>query len=196
MVGFSISLKEPMNDSNFSKMLAGQWYTCHCEDLADRRAVARLAVYEHNTAPPQSRGSIGPLLRKLMAEVGLGVFVEAPFHCAYGFNVHLAEGVYLNAGCVILDSAPVRIGAGSLLGPSVHIYCAEHHLDRQKREAGIERAQHVTIGAGVWIGGGAIILPGITIGDGAIVGAGSVVTHDVRSGSRVAGNPARLLKTR
>lgn len=183
-----------MDECEFTKMLAGQWYSCLNEELEDRRAIAREAVHEHNTADPQSRGSLGPLLHQLAAEVGLGVFVEAPFHCSYGFNLHLADGVYLNAGCVILDSAPVWIGADSLLGPGVHIYCAEHHLDQQERKKGIERARQVKIGSSVWIGGGAIVLPGITIGDGAIVGAGSVVTHDVQLGSRVAGNPARLLK--
>lgn len=185
-----------MSDCEFTRMLAGEWYSCICKDLEDRRAVAREAVHEHNTAHPARRGSLGPLLRNLAAEIGSGVFVEAPFHCSYGFNLHLAKRVYLNAGCVILDSAPVRIGARSLLGPSVHIYCAEHHLARQKRSNGIERARQVTIGSDVWIGGGAIILPGITIGDGAVVGAGSVVTRDVQPESRVAGNPARPLKSR
>lgn len=182
-----------MSNDEFTKMNTGRWYSSLDEELEARRIVARAAVHEHNSAHPLDRGTMGPLLRDLMAEVGSDVFLEAPFHCAYGSNISLAEGVYLNAGCVILDTAPVKIGAGSMLGPSVQIYCAEHHLDRQKRKAGIERAKHVTIGTDVWIGGGAILLPGVSIGDGSVVGAGSIVTRDVLPNTRVAGNPAQLL---
>ncbi|MEQ9571153.1 MAG: DapH/DapD/GlmU-related protein, partial [Nitratireductor sp.] len=99
--------------------------------------------------------------------------------------------VYFNTGCVILDTAPVTIGAGTMFGPSVHIYCADHHRDPVLRGQGLERALPVRIGSDVWVGGGAIILPGVTIGDGAIVGAGAVVTRDVATGATVAGNPAR-----
>ncbi|MEM7025050.1 MAG: sugar O-acetyltransferase, partial [Pseudomonadota bacterium] len=114
-----------------------------------------------------------------------------PFHCAYGLNITLGNGVYINAGCVILDGGAVRIGAGSMLGPAVQIYTAEHHKDPVQRRAGLEKARPVEIGTNVWIGGGAIILAGIRIGDDAIVGAGAVVTKDVATGSTVVGNPAR-----
>lgn len=134
---------------------------------------------------------MAPLLADLFAKVGDNALLEAPFHCAYGHNISLGEAVYLNASCVVLDSAPVRIGARSMLGPGVHLYCADHHRDVAQRSAGIERALPVSIGEDAWIGGGAIVLPGVSIGDGAIVGAGSVVTRDVPSGARVMGNPAR-----
>lgn len=119
--------------------------------------------------------------------------MEAPFHCSYGHNIFLGRSVYLNANCVFLDSAPVRIGDGTMIGPAVQIYCADHHCEVSERAAGVERALPVTIGANVWIGGGAILFPGTTIGDGAIVGAGAVVTKDVPAGARVVGNPARML---
>jgi maltose O-acetyltransferase len=129
----------------------------------------------------------------LFAEVGAEVFIEAPFHCAYGFNIRLGDRVYLNAGCTILDTAPVRIGSGTLLGPHVQIYCAEHHKDGAQRREGLEIARPVEIGANAWIGGGAILLAGIRIGDGAIVGAGTVVARDVAPGTTVVGNPARAI---
>jgi maltose O-acetyltransferase len=182
-----------MTDTNFSKMQTGDWYSCIDDELFAFRVTARAAIHEHNTMHPNDRAGMGPKLHALLANVAANVLVEAPFHCAYGFNIHLSQDVFLNAGCVILDSAPVRIGARSMLGPAVHIYCADHHRDTPKRAAGVERALPVTLGADVWIGGGAIILPGITIGEGAIIGAGSVVTRDVPPGSRVAGNPARAL---
>ncbi len=182
-----------MTDTNFTRMQAGDWYSCIDDELEAFRVTARAAIFEHNTMHPGDRGGMGPKLQALLARIGTDALIEAPFHCAYGFNIHLSQDVFLNTGCVILDSAPVRIGARSMLGPAVHIYCADHHRDPRKRAVGQERALPVTLGADVWIGGGAIILPGITIGDGAIVGAGSVVTRDVAPGTRFAGNPARAL---
>lgn len=180
-----------MAASEREKMVAGEWYTCIDPELEMLRVRARDAVHQHNTLPPARRGHIGPALKELLAGVAGDAFLEAPFHCAYGFNIVLGEGVYLNAGCTILDTARVSIGDSSMLGPGVQIYCAEHHKDTAKRTAGLEIAKPVEIGENVWIGGGAVILPGVTVGDGAIVGAGSVVTRDVPPGATVVGNPAR-----
>ena len=96
-------------------------------------------------------------------------------------------------GATLLDNAPIRIGAEVMIGPNVQIYTAAHALEADERLAGVETALPVTIEDRVWIGGGAILLPGVTIGREAIVGAGSVVTRDVPPGVRVAGNPARIL---
>lgn len=180
-----------MTKSEREKMLAGAWYSCVDAELEELRLKARNAVYEHNTLPPAERGRVGPALARLLGRVAEDAMIEAPFHCAYGMNITLETGVYLNAGCTILDTAAVRIGAGSMLGPGVQIYCADHHRDPELRALGQEIAYPVEIGANVWIGGGAIVLPGVTIGDRAIVGAGSVVTRDVAAGATVVGNPAR-----
>ncbi|MGK6317616.1 sugar O-acetyltransferase [Neorhizobium sp. DT-125] len=179
--------------SEREKMMAGEWYRCLDPELDAMRERARSAVHAHNTLPPHERGSIAPALRVLLGSAPASAFLEAPFHCAYGFNILLGEGVYLNAGCTILDTAPVRIGARSMLGPSVQIYCADHHRDPVLRSQGLEIARPVTIGTDVWIGGGAILIGGVTIGDGAIVGAGAVVTRNVPPRATVAGNPARSI---
>lgn len=173
-------------------MAAGAWYCCLDDALESLRRAARRAVHAHNTLPPDTRGPIAPDLAALLGSVGEGAMIEAPFHASYGMNLHLGRAVYMNAGCVVLDSAPVRIGDGSMLGPGVHIYCAEHHKQSAERAAGIEIARPVTLGRDVWIGGGAILLAGVTVGDGAIVGAGSLVRHDVPPGATVVGNPARI----
>ncbi|MEO5323237.1 sugar O-acetyltransferase [Mesorhizobium sp. CC13] len=180
-----------MAASEREKMAAGEWYTCLDPELDALRLAAANAVFEHNALPPRARGDIAPALRALLGSAGEGARVEAPFHCPYGFNIHLGENVFLNAGCTILDTAPVRIGKGTMLGPNVHVYCPEHSKDPVQRRAGLEIGRPVTIGDNVWIGGGSIILGGIEIGDDAIVGAGSVVTKNVPAGATVVGNPAR-----
>lgn len=182
--------------SEKEKMQAGNWYSCIDPELAQMQRRARNAEHQHNTMPPDERGTIGPMLSALMASVVQSATIEAPFHCAYGVNITLGEKVYLNAGCCILDTAVVRIGDSAMLGPAVQIYCAEHHQNPAKRAAGLEIARPVIIGNRVWIGGGAIILAGVTIGDDAIVGAGSVVTRDVPVGATVVGNPARPVTAR
>lgn len=174
-----------------AELADGRWYSCMVPELEALRDVARQACWRHAAMDPSLRGPCAPELAALFAAIGEGVFIEAPFHAAYGRNLALGERVYINAGCVVLDAAPVRIGRRTMLGPAVHIYCADHAHGLSERRSGLERALPVTIGEDVWIGGGAILLPGVTVGDGAIVGAGAVVTRDVAAGMRVVGSPAR-----
>lgn len=178
------------------KMEAGEWYCCIDDELEELRQAAYVAVHEHRTLHPKDRGFISPKLRAILGSATDTTLIESPFHCSYGINIHLEESVFLNAGCTILDSAPVRIGKQTMLGPNVQIYCAQHHKDPVKRVALLEIAKPVTIGSRVWIGGAAIIMPGVTIGDDAIVGAGAVVTKDVPAGATVVGNPARIIESR
>ncbi|CAN7587673.1 sugar O-acetyltransferase [Mesorhizobium sp. LjNodule214] len=185
-----------MAGSERTKMAAGEWYTCLDDELEALRVIARDALFEHNSLPPGQRGNLGPSLKALLGSAGEGARIEAPFHCAYGFNIFLGDGAFLNAGCTILDTAPVRIGERTLLGPNVQIYCAEHHKEAAGRQAGLEIAKPVAIGDNAWIGGSAIILGGVSIGEGAIVGAGAVVTRDVPANTTVVGNPARSIKQR
>ncbi len=183
-----------MPQSELEKMQAGDWYSCLDPQLSEMRHRALDACHEHSHLSPAERGNIGSKLRALFAKCAGDVRIEARFHCAYGINIHLGRDVFLNVGCVILDTAPVQIGDHSMLGPNVQIYCADHHREPELRKQHLEVAKPVTIGTNVWVGGGAIILPGVTVGDDAIIGAGAVVTHDVAAGTTVVGNPARVLQ--
>jgi len=182
-----------MAAESWARMVSGAWYNCLEGEYEAMRQVARRAVHAHCVMPPDERGPCAPDLRALVARFGQGCYIEAPFHCSYGVNIHLGDRVYINAGAVLLDSGPVRIGDGTMLGPGVHIYCADHHPDAPLRRQGIERALPVAIGRDVWGGGAAVLLPGVSVGDGAIIGAGAVVRGNVAAGERVAGVPARAI---
>ena len=142
-------------------------------------------------APDLSDGERYSLLVERFASVGENALIRPPFFCDHGFNISIGSDAFLNYGCVILDVEPVIIGDGTAIGPAVQILASDHPRDAGLRRQKVRFGRPVTIGSNVWIGGGAIILPGVTIGDDAIVGAGSIVTRDVAAGATVVGNPAR-----
>lgn len=176
------------------KALAGLPYNIMDPELKDLRRKAHEAVYAYNRSDPLDDEAQSPILKGLLGGLGEGVFIETPFRCAYGVNTYVGDGVYMNTGCVILDCARVEIGDRTLLGPTVQIYTAIHPLDADERAACMETAKPVILGRNVWIGGAAVILPGVTIGDNAVVGAGSVVTKDVPANCVALGNPAKVTK--
>lgn len=178
------------------KMLAGELYTADDPELAADAARARDWMARYNAASAAPSDTRYAMLTEGLGYVGAGVTVRPPFHCDYGYNVHLEDGVFLNYGCVVLDVMPVRIGAGTQIGPGVQILTADHPREASVRAQMLEIGRPIVIGRNVWIGGGAIILPGVTIGNDAIIGAGSVVTRDVPVAATVAGNPARRLASR
>lgn len=181
-----------MTLSNKQKMIAGELYDAGDPELvADVLAAARW-MDRYNARIAADRGQQLALLREGLGAVGDGVIIRPPFHIDYGYNITVGEGVFLNYGCVILDVCAVTIGAKTQIGPGVQILTADHPRDPAVRVQMLEYGRPIVIGANVWIGGGALLLPGITVGDDAIIGAGSVVTRDVPAGATVVGNPARV----
>ena len=178
------------------RMLAGELYRPGDPELVADRAAAQRFMRVYNATTVEDGASRRPLLAAHLGSVGEHVAIRAPFHLDYGYNVHLADGVFLNYGCTLLDVCPIRIGADTQIGPGVQLYAADHPRSAADRDAGFECGAPVTIGRNVWIGGHAIVLPGVTVGDDAIIGAGSVVTRDVAAGATVGGNPARALGKR
>jgi maltose O-acetyltransferase len=182
-----------MSRSEKDKMLAGELYRPGTPEIQADQAATKKWLVRYNAALALSAAERRVLLAERFAEVGAGAVVRPPFHCDYGFNIRLGANAFLNYNCVILDVVEVSIGDGAQLGPAVQIYAADHPRDPVRRREGLEFGRPVRIGKHAWIGGGAIILPGVTIGDEAVVGAGSVVTRDVSAGATVVGNPARLV---
>jgi maltose O-acetyltransferase len=185
---------DPTRMTDKEKMLAGELYRPGDPEIQADQEATKAWLVRFNAALADPPGIRRALLSERLAFVGEGAVIRPPFHCDYGFNIHLGRDAFLNFGCVILDVVAVRIGAGTQIGPAVQIYAADHPRDAQTRRSGLEFGRPVRIGEHVWIGGGAIVLPGVTIGDGAVIGAGSVVTRDVPAGATVAGNPARAIR--
>jgi maltose O-acetyltransferase len=181
--------------SEKAKMLAGELYFANDPELdRERRRTQRLLAQYNATTADAPEVRLG-VLRQLLGAVGDGADIQPRFACDYGYTIRIGRNASINYNCVFLDCAAIEIGDDLQLGPAVQLYTAFHPLDRQKRAAGLEFAQPIRIGDGVWIGGGAIILPGVTIGDGVVIGAGSVVTREVPPLSLAVGNPARVIRS-
>ena len=174
------------------RMLAGELYVADDPELhADIRRISAW-MDRYNASQTLSQPERQALLEEAFARVGAGCNIRPPFTCDYGYNISLGRDVFLNFNCCILDVVAVSIGDRTQIGPGVQILTADHPRDPAERRQMLEFGRPITIGANVWIGGGALILPGVTIGDDAIIGAGSVVTRDVPPGGTAVGNPARL----
>jgi maltose O-acetyltransferase len=175
------------------KMLAGDLYHASGPELVADAARAHRLMDAYNATGVEDGERRRRILGELLGRVGEGVVLRPPFYCDYGYNIALGAGVFMNFGCVLLDVAAIEIGDGCQIGPSVQILTADHPRDPEMRRRGLESGKPIRIGRNVWIGGGAILLPGVTVGDDAIIGAGSVVTRNVAAGATVVGNPARRL---
>ncbi|KAJ3117979.1 hypothetical protein HDU96_004655 [Phlyctochytrium bullatum] len=178
-------------------MLAGDLYYGFDPHLTALRDKARSLCAKLNRLDdvPANHPDRMKVLGELIGSGSETAYIESPFRCDYGSNIHLGKGVYMNSNVVILDCNKVTIGNDVLIAPSVQIYAAYHPLEPELRtDGGPELAKPITIGNDVWIGGAAVILPGVTIGDGAVVGGGAVVTKDVPPRTVVAGNPARVIR--
>jgi len=179
--------------SEREKMLAGELYDAFDPELVAQRTRARDLCQALNASREADVDARRTVLRELFAAGGDSVLMQPPFFCDYGANIELGERVFFNFNCVVLDVCRVRIGSFTLFGPAVQILTPLHPLDpieRRTREYG----KPIDIGSDVWVGGGAMILPGVTIGSRAVIGAGSVVTRDVPEGVLAAGNPCRVIR--
>jgi maltose O-acetyltransferase len=179
--------------SEYQKMLAGELYDALDPELLQRRNRARDLCQQLNATRETDVDARRAILELIFGKGGDCVWMQPPFYCDYGSNIELGERVFFNFNCVVLDVCKVTIGDFTLFGPAVQIYTPLHPLNaalRRKEEYG----KPVTIGSDVWVGGGAIILPGVHIGSRTVIGAGSIVTRDVPDGVFAAGNPCRVIR--
>lgn len=187
-------------------MLAGEVYNSRDSALLAAAHRARKLLAAYSATPSTDADERRHILSQLLGGVGSNVWIEAPFFCDYGENIHIGAHSFINVNCVFLDSAKIRVGANALIGPAVQLLTASHPMraaDRivpvQSRVAGQSpyhtRGLPIRIGDNAWIGGGTIVLAGVSIGDNVTIGAGSIVTADIPSDSLALGQPCRVIRS-
>ncbi len=175
------------------RMLRGELYIAEDADNAAEFGRIQDLLARFNRAAPSEWGERDRLLRAMLRHVGEGVVVRPPFSCEYG-NIRIGGQTFVNVDAVVLDVAPVTIGTACQIATRVQLLTATHPIDPEPRRVGWEYAEPITIADNVWLGGGAIVCPGVTIGQDTVVGAGAVVTKDLPAGVVAAGVPARVLR--
>lgn len=176
------------------KMLAGELYDASDPVLTQERERARRLVRLFNQTLETDNDLRRQLLGELLGATGKYCNIEPTFRCDYGYNIEVGEGFFANFDCVILDVCKVTIGDNCQMAPGVHIYTATHPVEAAERIKGPELGKPVTIGHNAWLGGRAVIVPGVNIGNNVVVAAGAVVTKDVPDNVVVGGNPARIIR--
>lgn len=180
--------------SEKEKMLNGELYYAADPELLNERLNARKLTRLFNQTLESEENKRAEILKKLFGSTGKNLYIEPVFRCDYGYNIHVGENFYANFDCVFLDVCEIRIGDNCFIAPGVHIYTAAHPLDPVERISGGEFGKPVTIGHNVWIGGKAIINPGVNIGNNAVIASGAVVTKDIEDNVVAGGIPAKILK--
>jgi maltose O-acetyltransferase len=181
-------------ESESEKMLAGELYDPLDPELVAARRHARLLTKRFNETSDTEQELRSKILAELLGVSKTNAWIEPPLFCDYGVNIKLGDKVFFNFNCIVLDVAEVWIGDRTMFGPLVQIYTATHPLGAAQRSSGRELGKAIRIGADVWIGGGAIVCPGVSIGDRSVIGAGSVVTRYVPADVFAAGNPCRVIR--
>ena len=180
--------------SQRERMLAGDLYIANDPELAAASLRADELTKAFNDSSPADHTERRRILAELLGSLGDGTEIRPPFYCDYGFHTHVGAGTFANFGLVALDVAEIHIGDDVQIGPYVQLLTATHPLEPEPRRAKWESAEPITIADNVWLGGGAIVCPGVTIGADTVVGAGAVVTRDLPAGVLAAGVPARVVR--
>ncbi len=176
-------------------MLAGELYTAIDDELMAMHNKAQELLYLFNSSRPSQTAERENIIKKLFGSVGAHSVVKPPFFCDYGNNIFAGDKLFINYDCVIIDCNKVYLGDNILIAPKVQIYTTNHPFEPELRRNDLEMALPVRIGDDVWIGGGAIICPGVEIGAGTTIGAGSVVTKSIPPNVFAAGNPCRVIRS-
>lgn len=179
----------------YERMLSGELYIAQDAYLGELNLRKRRLIQQINRSEYDAFDLRNELFHELFGSLGSDAFIESPFYCDYGCNIHIGNGFYANMDCIFLDVAPITIGDNVFCGPRVQMLTPYHPIDAQVRAEQLEGGKPITVGNDVWFGGGVIVCPGVTIGDDVVIGAGSVVTKDIPSHSVAVGNPCTVIRT-
>ncbi|MCK1817077.1 sugar O-acetyltransferase [Streptomyces sp. XM4011] len=180
--------------SNLERMLAGDLYIADDPEIGRRHQRAVRLAHRYQAAYVEDAEAARPILAELIGSLGEEAHVVPPLFVDYGSNITLGARTFVNFNLTALDVAAVSIGADCQIGPNVQLLTPTHPLEPEPRREKLEAARPITIGDNVWLGGGAIVLPGVSIGDNSVIGAGAVVTRDVPANVVAVGNPARVVR--
>lgn len=175
-------------------MLKNLPYKAWLDGLSEERLENKKKIYEFNRCEPEEMQRSQELLKQILGKTGENVWIEAPFHCDYGYNIEVGENFFANYNLVILDVGKVKIGKNAQFAPNVAIYTAGHPVHPDSRNSGYEYGIDVTIGDNVWLGGNTVVMPGVHIGNNVVIGGGSVVTKDIQDDVIAVGNPCHVLR--
>lgn len=176
------------------RMQSGELYFCTDEEIAKEQLECLEILYDYNHTRPSESQKREQILKNLLAEIGENCYIEPPLHANWGKYTHFGNNVYANFNLTLVDDTDIFVGDNVMFGPNVIIATAGHPVDPPLREKVAQFNIPVRIGKNVWIGAGAIVLPGVTIGDHSVIGAGSVVTKDIPPNVVAVGNPCRVLR--
>ena len=179
----------------YEKMHSGKLYLPGDEELQREQLVCLDRLYDFNQTRPSQLDLREKMLKDMFAEIGENCYIEPPLHANWaGKHVHFGNNIYANFGLTLVDDTHIYIGDCCMFGPNVVIATAGHPILPELLEQAYQYNAPVHIGRNVWVGAGALIMPGITIGDNSVIGAGSVVTKDIPENVIAVGNPARVLR--
>ncbi|MDB4997357.1 MAG: galactoside O-acetyltransferase [Myxococcaceae bacterium] len=181
--------------SQRERMLAGELYVGSDPELLEEGRRAMRLQERYNRSSIDDATERRRILEELLGSVGADVEIRPPFHCDYGFQIHIGARTFVNFNLVALDVGRITIGDDVQIGPNVQLLTPTHPTDPEPRRAKLEAAKPIVIGHNVWLGGGVIVCPGVTIGDDTVVGAGAVVVRDLPPRVIAVGNPARIVRS-
>ena len=181
--------------TNKEAMKAGLIYDSGDQDIMDVQLEAMEKMYDYNQTRPREQEKRAALLKEMFAECGEGCYVEPPVYCNWGGrHVHFGDHVYANFGLTLVDDGEIYVGDQVLFGPHVTLATAGHPVNPKPRDKAWQFNRDIHIADNVWIGAGAVVVPGVTIGENTVIGAGSVVTMDIPANVVAVGNPCRVMR--
>ncbi|MCX2747233.1 sugar O-acetyltransferase [Arthrobacter sp. MI7-26] len=180
--------------TNRERMFAGDLYISDDPESARESQRAVLLQTKYAAAYVEDPDAARPILAELLGSLGEDAHIKPPIFVDYGTFITVGARTFINYNLTALDVARITIGEDCQIGPNVQLLTPTHPVEPQPRRDRLEAAQPITIGDNVWLGGGAIVLPGVSIGDNSVIGAGAVVTKDIPANSLAVGNPARVIR--
>ena len=181
--------------TQYERMVKGMLYDPRDKKILDEQFPYQDKLWEFNKLKPSDIEKKEQFMKEVFAECGENCYIELPFHANWGgHHVHFGSEIYANSNLTLVDDGHIYIGDKVMIGPNVTIATANHPIDPELRDKGLQYNRDVYVGENTWIGSGVVIVPGVRIGKNVFIGAGSIVTKDIPDNVLAVGNPCRVLR--